>query len=237
MLICLIFFSNCFFTFAAAKKTTIPKESVEVLTDTINGTVYFSGEFLDGNILKLSVLSKDLVVPTLGVAFHLLYEGDKVSFLKYEPGDFLELGGNPFYLVKDDSKNSEIIFGETLRKDDDFPLNGGVVADFYFQIINSDVFDFKFKNGVVSSLNTVRQDVDKIIFEDIVLDKNEQNIGLTEATSSDPTSQSFIEKYLNSSLLSTFVLVILATFSSLFLIKLIKKLGKNKPNFTYSSLK
>lgn len=239
-----LFFSTIsgdYSAFAVTKKKTpkktVQKESVEVVSDTVNGTIYFSGEFLDGDILKLSVLSKDLVVPTLGVAFHLLYEGEKVSFLRYEPGDFLELGGNPFYLVKNDLQNSEIVFGETLRKDDDFPLNGGVIAEFYFQITSSDVFDFKFKNGIVSSLNTVRQDVDKIIFEDIVLDKNEPNLGLTETNSPEPTNQSFIEKYLNSSFLSTFVLIILATFSSLFLIKLIKKISKNKPTFTYSSLK
>jgi len=222
---------------ATKKTTTVKKESVEIMTDSNNGTVYISGEFLDGDILRVSVLSRDFSVPTLGIAFHLEYESSKISFLKYEPGEFLELGGDPFYLVKNDEVKSEIIFGETLRRDDTFPIGEGKIVDFYFQIQSGDVYDFKFNNGVISTLDTVRQDVDKVIFENALLDKASPNIGLLERTFDDPDSQSFFEKYLDSSFLSTFVLVILATFSSAILIRLIKRMSKNKPKFTYSPLK
>lgn len=237
MLITLLFLTACFKipAFAATKKTT--KESVEIISDVNNGTVYISGEFLDGDILKISVLSKEFSVPTLGIAFHLEYEGEKISFLKYEPGDFLELGGDPFYLVKNDNEKFEILFGETLRKNDTFPLDGGQIVDFYFQINNGEIFDFKFHNGVVSTLDTVRQDVDRVIFENIVIDKNDQNFVLSEGNFDNPTNQSFLYKYLNNSFVSTFVLLILATFSSVILIKLIKKYVKNKPSFSHLPIK
>jgi hypothetical protein len=114
--------------------------------------------------------------PVLGLAFHLNYDGDKIKFLKYEPGDFLEEGGDPFYLVQNDAKKNEIIFGETLRRDDKFPTGGGKVADFYFQISKRGTMNFNFKQSAVSTLDTVRQDIDKIVWNDLSLDKNGKKI-------------------------------------------------------------
>ena len=68
------------------------------------------GEFLDGDILKISVWAENISSPTLGIAFHLKYEGDNLGFLKYLPGEFLEKGGDPFYLVKNDEIKILCIF-------------------------------------------------------------------------------------------------------------------------------
>lgn len=140
------------------------------------GIIDMQAEPLDHDILKISVMSIDMSTPVLGLAFHLNYDGDKIKFLKYEPGDFLEEGGDPFYLVQNDAKKNEIIFGETLRRDDKFPTGGGKVADFYFQISKREAMNFNFKQGAVSTLDTVRQDIDKIAWNDLSLDKNGKKI-------------------------------------------------------------
>lgn len=153
-------------------------ENEKIFGGEIIGTVSMSHEFLDGDILKISVHASDMVMPILGLAFHLNYDGEKIKFLKYEPGEFLERGGDPFYLVQNDERKNEIIFGETLRRNDNFPLGEGPVADFYFQISKKDAMNFEFKNGVVSTLDVVRQDIDEIVWENLRLDKNGRKITL-----------------------------------------------------------
>ena len=97
------------------------------LSEEITGSVYLTQEFLDGDILKISVFARDMAMPVLGLAFHLKYETNKLQFLKYEPGEFLERGGDPFYLVQNSEEKSEIIFGETLRRNDSFHLGEGLI--------------------------------------------------------------------------------------------------------------
>lgn len=141
-----------------------------------SGSVVMQAEPLDHDILKISVMTIDMSTPVLGMAFHLNYDGKKIKFLKYEPGDFLEQGGDPFYLVQNDAKKNQIVFGETLRRDDKFPNGSGKIADFYFQISKREPLNFNFKQGAVSTLDTVRQDIDKIVWNDLSLDKNGRKI-------------------------------------------------------------
>ena len=149
--------------------------SVDLAADS-KGSVDMQAEPLDHDILKISVMTIDMSTPVLGLAFHLNYDGEKIKFLKYEPGDFLEQGGDPFYLVQNDAKKNKIIFGETLRRDNQFPTGGGKVADFYFQVSKREPLNFNFKQGAVSTLDTVRQDIDKIVWNDLSLDKNGKKI-------------------------------------------------------------
>lgn len=151
-------------------------ENEKIFDGEIIGTVAMSHEFLDGDILKISVYARDMVMPILGLAFHLNYDGEKIKFLKYEPGEFLEIGGDPFYLVQNDEQKNEIVFGETLRRNDNFPLGEGLIVDFYFQIFERKAMNFEFKNGVVSTLDVVRQDINEIIWENLSLDKNGKRI-------------------------------------------------------------
>ena len=134
--------------------------------------IHIKGFFLDHDIVKISILAEEMQTPVLGLAFHLNYDPEILTFLRYDPGDFLEKGGDPFYLVS--NAVNELIFGETLRRDDSFPIGGGEIASFYFQELDSsqEKYSFEFKNGVVSTLNTVRQDIDNIQFENAILDKN-----------------------------------------------------------------
>ena len=138
----------------------------ELLDDGTVGRVYMQGEFHNGDLLKISVEMEEMQIPVLGAAFHLLFEEEKLAFLKYEPGEFLERGGDPFYLVKADKDEGKIVFGETLRKDDNFPLGDGELVDFYFQKLKEGEFSFEFERGVVSNLDVVRQDLDRIAWDD-----------------------------------------------------------------------
>ncbi|MDA1060331.1 MAG: hypothetical protein O3B47_00895 [bacterium] len=144
--------------------------------DEMMGKVIMDSEFLDGDILKISVIAQDMLTPVLGLAFHLDFDEENLSFLRYDPGDFLERGGDPFYLVTKDLSGDKLFFGETLRRDDGFPVGEGIITDFYFQILDKRAFYFSFENGVISTLDTVRQDIDKIVWEDLYLDENGEMI-------------------------------------------------------------
>ncbi len=159
------------------------EESVDaqIEDEPYSGKVYMRGLFLDEDVIKISVISEDVTVPVVGIAFHLKYEKAKLHFLKYEPGEFLEDGGDPVYLVQNDQKKGELVFGETLRRNDRFPIGGKIVSEVYFQIIdqtlweNSDVVKFEFGNGVLSTLDTVRQDIQNIEWENLHLDEDGVN--------------------------------------------------------------
>jgi len=138
----------------------------------LSGAVYLEGEFLDGDILKISTFAENISEPVLGTAFHLVYDKAALAFLKYEPGDFLELGGDPFYLVQNSAKDGKILFGETLRQNDSFPVGDGKIVDLYFQIIDGTDFELKFENGVISSLDSVRQDMENVEWKNLSLSKN-----------------------------------------------------------------
>lgn len=205
--------------------------------------IYMRGEFLDGDFLKISVYSENVITPILGIAFHLKYDGEKVVFLRYEPGELLEKGGDPFYLVKNNSKENKIIFGETLRRDDRFPVSSGLISNFYFQIPNKNFFDtenflhFSFENGVISTLDTVRQDLDKIEWVALALDKNgnsipeeeAKNIDAGELLKADLSSSSFLAHsnilwFVSGLVLSFLVLIFIAK-------KLEKKRHADSVNF------
>ncbi|MBI4235621.1 hypothetical protein HY604_04975 [Candidatus Peregrinibacteria bacterium] len=136
-------------------------------------TVYIEGQFLDGDILRTSVFGMDFEEGVLGIAFNLKYDNEILDFIKYEPGEFLEQGGDPFYLVSNDEDEGKIVFGETLRRDDEFPSGEGKVADFYWQIIEDGEFTFSFERGVVSTLDAVRQDLKNVDWQSIILRRDE----------------------------------------------------------------
>lgn len=145
-----------------------------------SGAVFIEGDFINQDIFKLSVHTRDVKNTVIGVAFDLRFEQGKVLFLKYEPGDFLEVGGDPIYLVKSDLVNGRIVFGETLTREDKFPSGDGKVADFYFQVKDGVDYEevqgnlsFRFERGTVSTFNEIRQDLDQIVWKDLSTKKLE----------------------------------------------------------------
>lgn len=129
-----------------------------------------SAEFPDEELLRIAVKADEMSVPVLGIAFHLEYDSESIAFLRYLPGNFLERGGTPFYVVKPLPEEGKIVFGETLKHDDSFPVGSGDIAYFDFQILSGFEWDFKFDRGVVSGTDTPRQDIDKVLWEDLRVD-------------------------------------------------------------------
>lgn len=194
------------------------------------GKVFMDAEFLDSDILKISTKAGDMTSTVIGLAFHLNYDSEKLAFLRYEPGDFLEKGGDPFYLVKNDK--SKLIFGETLRRNDNFPLGDGEIASFYFQIIGGTQWQFNFEKGVVSGLDSTRQDIDKIEWEDLHVDKDLNKSGVTTASSKsksllDYASFGQINSFMSGRYLSAAVMSLL-TLALIGYVVYAKKSGNNR---------
>jgi len=139
------------------------------LSEEVLGEIKMNSSLLE-DVLMIEVSADNMKKPVLGLAFHLNFDNQNLKFLRYEPGDFLEMGGDPIYLV--DIKNNKIIFGESLRKDDKFPIGKGLVTKFYFQVLNKDRFTFEFSNNVVSTLEIIKQDLQNINWENYYLDEN-----------------------------------------------------------------
>ncbi len=212
----IIAFMALFFSFSGVV-------GAESLSD---GRIFMNGTFLNGNILKIDVLSEDLSTPVLGIAFHLNYDSDFLEFLKYEPGEFLERGGDPFYLVSP-GKLGEIVFGQTLRRDDRFPIGGGDVASFYFEIIEEANFHFSFDRGVVSTLDVVRQDLSNIKWDDYSI---QRPLKKSYASVVDSGAES------GNSIQQLFTMIAISVFSLLFAVFVIKKYG-DKRHGTYVNFK
>ncbi len=195
----------------------------------IMGRVFMKAEILEKDILKISVMAADMQSPILGTAFHLNYEGDRLKFLRYDPGEFLERGGDPVYLVKDYPEKENLVFGETLRRDDSFPAGGGEIASFYFQITGEKKFVFSFQDGVVSTMNTVRQDLDRIVWEDFSFDENaKEKIG-EEKIDKAESGWNFLTQWSGKKFL--FTLVGLSFMASIGMIFLLKKSREKSVNF------
>lgn len=142
------------------------------LASNANGTVWMEGGFINQDLYKLSVNAREIKNSIIGIAFDLQMDSSKLVFLKYEPGTFLEAGGDPIYLVKSDQLNNKIVFGESLTRDDNFPNGSGKIADFYFQTKDGvqyneikDDLTFGFSRGVASTFHEIRQDLDQVGWE------------------------------------------------------------------------
>jgi len=196
----------------------------------LSGIIYAEGEFLDGDLLKISIFAQDISAPVLGTAFHFSYNTENLDFLKYEPGDFLEQGGDPFYLVKNFKDEREIVFGQTLRGNDSFPVGSGKIVDFYYQVISEENLTFEFKNGVISTIDTVRQDLSNIEWKNFDLSTEEKNI-FDYSNENIPTASTEFSWGLKEVLLG---LVSFFGFSTL-IFKLFKKFKKYQNQTRFSS--
>lgn len=140
--------------------------------------VLMKGKVLKDDKIKVDVEIKGVLTPVLGTAFHLNYD-DNLKFLKYAKGDFLEKGGKPTYLLKNNQEFRELIFGQTLKKTDDFPLDDGKLVSFYFTVKEkAGEYRFFFDRGVVSALNNGRKNIQGIYWRNLTLKSAEVKKGL-----------------------------------------------------------
>jgi len=134
--------------------------------------VSMEDQYLNGDILKISVEVEELKEGVIGAAFHLEFDDEKLEFLKYEPGTFLEQGGDPFYMVT--VEEGAVVFGSTLRRDDEFPSGSGSLVFFFFQIEKEDKFAFNFSRGTLSTVNSIRQDLASVEWVNLLSERSEQ---------------------------------------------------------------
>lgn len=131
------------------------------------GRVFLSAELYNQELLRIKAIAEDMEIPVLGTAFHLQYDSGNLAFLRHLPGDFLEKGGKPFYMAKDLPEQKKLVFGQTLKHDDGFPVGAGDLVYFDFQILGGTEWEFVFDRGVVSGPDPTRQDVDLVLWEDL----------------------------------------------------------------------
>ncbi|MBT4916989.1 hypothetical protein HN709_02420 [Candidatus Peregrinibacteria bacterium] len=192
-----------------------------------SGKIFMEGELVDNSLIKISVRAEEVQDESLGIAFNLIYEKDKLQFVRYLPGDFLELGGDPFYLVK--NSDGKVIFGETLSRSDYFPSGSGEVAQFYFQIKEGDNFSFSFDKGVLSTFDEVRQDLLNIFWEPYQMSKNDGLIFSTKSSVIGIEEKSGVITFFR---VGIFILSsILGVFVVLIMKKQQRKIGNSSVNF------
>ena len=136
------------------------------------GKVTIDGLKIDDKILEVAINADNISSPVIGTAFYLNIP-DNLTFLSYLEGNFLERGGDPIYLVKE--KDGKIIFGASLKKGDNYPLNSGTIVKFRFEINKGEIFNFHFQNSQVSLVDTIAQEMDKVEFVNSVIDLTNQN--------------------------------------------------------------
>lgn len=137
-----------------------------------NGKVKIEGYEISPGILEIEINAEKIELPVIGSAFHLYYP-EELKFLAYYSGDFLERGGDPIYLVKD--KGDKVIYGSSLKRDDNFPLESGTLVKMQFEIVKGEVFNFQFKNAELAFADSIEQELNQILFEDGVVDLTSQN--------------------------------------------------------------
>ncbi len=152
-----------------------------------SGKAYLIGEQVDKDLLTVEIYAGGLTVPVIGTNFSLLYETEKLSFLKYEPGEFFERGGDPFYMVQNNLDNEYVLFGTTLKRDDKFPQGDGLVGKLYFEVIGGSDFLFQFENGIFATVDTVRQDLQSIQWNDLYFDSAQSKIVSSQHDNTQPT--------------------------------------------------
>lgn len=130
-------------------------------SDRISVSTYESGDQLTA-VIKAENFSQ----PVLGLAFDLLYDPEILAYEGYEEGAFLEVGGEPIYLVTNviDHLGGHVITGMTLKRADQPVDSGGTIITFDFDILVGGKTTLAFENMVVSKLNEEgkREDVESI---------------------------------------------------------------------------
>jgi hypothetical protein len=165
--------------------------------------------YLKNDLLQLDIFAQDFQVPVLGVSFQLQYS-ENLKFISYEPGEFLEIGGDPFYLVKDREDLQKVIFGSTLKSEDFYPMGSGLIASIIFEDQDSSkTTSLVFNKAVVSTEDEVRQDLDYINWQNIEI--NEEGEIIKKFTSATASYETVQDKKKKRAILLLFIGIIVAS--------------------------
>lgn len=114
----------------------------------------------------ISVEGNALLDPFFGLAFHLQYDPSQYEFDHYDLGDFFEPDDDPFAFVDDSREFPEIIAGLSLKRGKTINKSEGTFLKLYFnkKVYEPDFSGFKLEQGVFSSFDERRKDIESVEF-------------------------------------------------------------------------
>ena len=114
----------------------------------------------------ISVEGNALLFPFFGLAFHLQYDPEQYEFDHYDLGDFFGPQDNPMTFVEDSGEYAEIIAGLSLKRGQIIEKSEGTFLKLYFnkKVYEPDFTGFVIEDGVFSSYDKGRKDVDSVEF-------------------------------------------------------------------------
>ncbi len=114
----------------------------------------------------ISVEANALLDPFFGLAFHLQYDPEQYEFDHYDLGGFFSESDNPMVFVEESREHPEIIAGISLKRGKTIKKSEGKFLKLYFnkKAYEPDVNGFKLDQGVYSSFDEGRKDIDAVEF-------------------------------------------------------------------------
>ncbi|MCK4815349.1 hypothetical protein KA005_06230 [bacterium] len=114
----------------------------------------------------LRIQGFELEHPFFGLAFHLHFDSNLYEFDHYTLGDYFESGDTPLIMVSKYKDESKIIAGVSLKRGDLIHRRNGTFLNLYFhkKQDQTDPLSFKFEDGIYSTFNETRMDVENVVF-------------------------------------------------------------------------
>lgn len=115
------------------------------------------------NLIEVQIFGKDILSPILGLAFDLNFDNQLLAYAKYQPGSFLETGGQPIYLISQATDQSgRLIVGLSLKRGDSLPKGSGQFMSIFFKILKSGQSSMQFSNVSLASLDIQKKNLDNV---------------------------------------------------------------------------
>ncbi len=116
------------------------------------------------HILKIQGFELDQ--PFFGIAFHLHFNPELYEFDHYTLGDYFESNDTPLVMVSEYKDEPKIIAGLSLKRGDLIHKREGTFLNLYFEKKQdkTDPLSFKFEDGIYSTFNEARKDVENVAF-------------------------------------------------------------------------
>jgi len=111
----------------------------------------------------------ELEQPFFGIAFHLHYDEKLFEFDHYTLGDYFESDDTPLTMVSKYKNKPKIIAGISLKRGNLIHKKEGDFLNLYFRKKSEepDIFGFVFEEGIFSTFDKERRDVENVEFGSI----------------------------------------------------------------------
>lgn len=114
----------------------------------------------------LKIQGFELEHPFFGLAFHLNFDSDLYEFDHYTLGDYFESNDSPLIMVSKYKDEPKIIAGVSLKRGNLINKREGTFLNLYFTKKQDkvDPLSFEFEDGIYSTFNEARADVENVVF-------------------------------------------------------------------------